>query len=160
MRPITNSDYREQTAPIFAKLGILDILQVDSLQIAKYKFYYHNQLLPPMFLSSFPENRQVHSYDTRIANCYWPRNRRTNLQGPNQGPTIWNSLPKSITGLTSFFSFKRKVIDLLVKWVRIGRAAHSHSQLNYKHIDNRGGLPPKPGGLLEISSPYHTVKPV
>ena len=67
MRPITNSDYREHTAPIFAKLGILDILQVDALQIAKYKFYYHNQLLPPMFLSSFPENRQVHSYDTRIA---------------------------------------------------------------------------------------------
>lgn len=70
MRPITNSDYREHTAPIFAKLGILDILQVDALQIAKYKFYYHNQLLPPMFLSSFPENRQVHSYDTRKANCY------------------------------------------------------------------------------------------
>lgn len=70
VRPITNSDYREHTAPIFAKLGILDILQVDALQIAKYKFYYHNQLLPPMFLSSFPENRQVHSYDTRKANCY------------------------------------------------------------------------------------------
>ena len=44
-----------------------------------------------------------------------------------------------------------------MKWVWIGQAAHP--QLNYKHIDNRGGLPYiKPGGFLEVSSPYHTVK--
>ena len=44
MRAITNSDYREHTAPLFAKLGILDIFQVNALQIAKFMFYHHYQL--------------------------------------------------------------------------------------------------------------------
>ncbi len=30
----------------------------------------------------------------------------------------------------------------------------AHSQRNFKHIANRGGLPYKPGGFLEVSSPY------
>ena len=54
MRAIVNSDYREQTAPLFANLGILDIFQVSALQIAKCMFYYHKLLMPPMFLSLFP----------------------------------------------------------------------------------------------------------
>ena len=39
------------STPLFAKLGILDIFQVNSFQIAKFMFYYQNQLLPPMFLN-------------------------------------------------------------------------------------------------------------
>ena len=87
VRAITNSDYREHTAPVCAKLNIL----VNALQIAKFIFYYHNQLLPPMFLSLFPANRLVHSYDTRIANFYQPHNCRTNLKQfatLYQGPQI------------------------------------------------------------------------
>ena len=60
VRAITNSDYREHTAPIFAKL---------------------------------------------VVNCYRPHNCRTNHKWFTilyQGPKIWNSLPVSITGLTSF----------------------------------------------------------
>ena len=68
----------------------------------------------PMFLSLFPAIRQVHSYDTSIANCYRPNNWRTNLiynlQYFYQGRKIWNSLPISITGLTGFFTFKRRMI--------------------------------------------------
>ena len=53
---------------------------------------------------------------------------------------------------------KRKMVDFLMKWIRIGQAAHP--QLNYKDIDNQGGLPYKSGGFRKVSSPYHTVKPV
>ena len=53
---------------------------------------------------------------------------------------------------------KRKMVDFLMKWIRIGQAAHL--QLNYKGIDNQGGLPYKSGGFRKVSSPYHTVKPV
>ena len=63
MRVIANLDYREHTAPLFAKMGILDIFQVNALQIAKLMFYYHKQLLPPMFLSLFSTSSQIHSYD-------------------------------------------------------------------------------------------------
>lgn len=50
---------------IFPKRGILDISQVNALQIAEFMFY-HNQPLPPMFLSWFSANKQVRNYDT------WP----------------------------------------------------------------------------------------
>ena len=53
---------------------------------------------------------------------------------------------------------KRNMVDFLMKWIRIGQAAHP--QLNYKDIDNQGGLPYKSGGFRKVSSPYHTVKPV
>ena len=46
MRAIANSVYREHTAPLFAKLDILDIFQVNALHIAKFTFYHHNHLLP------------------------------------------------------------------------------------------------------------------
>ena len=53
VRAIANSDYRAHSAPLFAKFGTLDIFQVNSFQIAKFMFYYQNQLLPPMFLKLF-----------------------------------------------------------------------------------------------------------
>ena len=67
VRAIANSGYREHTAPLFAKLGILDIFQVSGFQIAKFMFYYHKQLLPPMFFSLLSASSQIYSYDTRIA---------------------------------------------------------------------------------------------
>ena len=37
---ITNSDYRTHSVPLFTKLGILDIFQVNTFQVAKFMFYY------------------------------------------------------------------------------------------------------------------------
>ena len=80
MRTIANSDYQKHTAPLFAKLNILDSFQANILQIAKFMFYYHKQLLPPMFLSSFSTSSQIHSYDTRTAKSGRPHHYRTNLK--------------------------------------------------------------------------------
>ena len=97
VRAIVNSDYRAHSAPLFAKLGILDIFQVNSFQIAKFMFCYQNQLLPPMFLNLLLTSSQVHNYGTRAANHYRSHSCRTNLKQFTilyQGPKIWNSLPK------------------------------------------------------------------
>ena len=67
MRAITNSDYRAHTAPLFSKLEILDIFQVNTLEIAKFMFRFHNDLLPPLFLNLFMTKSQIHRYDTRTA---------------------------------------------------------------------------------------------
>ena len=53
VRAITNSVYRAHYAPLSAKLGIIDIFQINSFQISKFMFYYHNQLLSSMFLNLF-----------------------------------------------------------------------------------------------------------
>ena len=67
LRAITNSDYRANSAPLFSKLGILDIFQINTFQIAKFMYYYHNNLLPPLFLNLFSTNIQIHNYDTSKA---------------------------------------------------------------------------------------------
>ena len=46
VRVITNSDYRAHSAPLFSKLGILDTFQANTFEIAKFMFYYKNNLLP------------------------------------------------------------------------------------------------------------------
>lgn len=44
-------DYRKHTAPLFSKLEILDTFKVNTLEIAKFMFCFHNGLLLPVFLS-------------------------------------------------------------------------------------------------------------
>ena len=72
VQAVTNSDYQAHTAPLFSKLKILDIFQINTLDIAKFMFRYHNNLLPPLFLNLFMTNSQVYTYDTRTAGNYSP----------------------------------------------------------------------------------------
>ena len=114
VQAVTNSDYRAHTAPLFSKLKILDIFQINTLDIAKFMFRYHNNLLPPLFLHLFMTNSQVHTYDTRTAGNYRMHSCRTNIKKITilyQGPRIWNCLPASITNLSSFPTFKNKVLE-------------------------------------------------
>ena len=118
VRVVTNSEYRAHTAPLFSKLKILDIFQINTFDIAKFMFRYHNNLLPPLFLNLFTTNSQVHNYDTRTAGNYRVHSCRTNIKKFTilyQGPRIWNCLPASITNLSSFPTFKKKVLEFLLK---------------------------------------------
>ena len=115
---ITSSDYRTNSAPLFSKLKILDIYQLNTFQIAKFMHCYHNNLLLPLFFNLFFTNNQTHGYSTRTANNYRTRHCRTNLKKFTilyQGPKIWNSLPVQITSLPSFPNFKKKPLEFLVK---------------------------------------------
>ena len=49
VRTITNSDYRTHYAPLFSNLGILDIFQVNTFEIAKFMFYYKITYCPHCF---------------------------------------------------------------------------------------------------------------
>ena len=118
VRAVTNSDYRAHTAPLFSKLKILDIFQINTLEIAKFMFRYHNNLLPPLYLNLFMTKSQVHTYDTRTAGNYRMHSCRTNIKKFTilyQGPRVWNCLPASITNLPSFSTFKNKVLEFLLK---------------------------------------------
>jgi len=86
---ITNSDYKADSAPLFSKLGILEIYQINTFQIAKFMYYYHKNLLPPLFFNLFFTNIQSHGYSTRTANNYCMHHCQTNVKN------IHNSLPRS-----------------------------------------------------------------
>ena len=61
VRVLTNSiSYRAHTAPLFSKLKILSIHQLNSFHIGKFVFSYHNQLLPPSFRNLFTTNIEIH----------------------------------------------------------------------------------------------------
>ena len=95
---------------------LLDIFQINTLNIAKFMFCYHNNLLPPLFLNLFKTNSQVHKYDTRTAGNYRVHPCRTNIKKFTilyQGPKVWNCLPASITNLSNFSTFKDKVLEFL-----------------------------------------------
>ena len=120
VRAITNSDYRAHSAPLFSKLGILNINQINTFQIAKFMYCYHNNLLPPLFFNLFFTNNQIHGYSTRTANNYRVNHCRTNLKKFTilfQGPKIWNSLPVTITSLSSFPNFKKILLQLLPEFL-------------------------------------------
>ena len=89
VRAITNSDYKAHSAPLFSKLRIFDIFQINTFQTAKFMYRYHNNLLPSLFLNVFNTSSQVHSYSTRTANNYRVHHCRTNLK------KIHNSLSRT-----------------------------------------------------------------
>ena len=118
MRAITNSDYRAHSAPLFSKLRILDIFQVNKFEIAKFMFYYKNNFLSPLLLNLFVTNSQIHNYGTRTASNYRTHLCRTNLKQFTiiyQGSKIWNSIPVSVTRSSKFLSFKTKMQEFLPK---------------------------------------------
>ena len=88
MRAITNSDYRAHSVPLFSKSGNLEIYQINTFQIAKFMYCYHNNLLPPLVFNLFLTNSQIHGYSTRKANHYRVHHCRTNLK------KNYNSLPR------------------------------------------------------------------
>ena len=155
VRAITNSDYRAHSAPLFAKLGIFDIFQVNSFQIAKFMFYYHNQLLPQVFLNLFLTSCQVHNYGTRTASRYRSHSCGTNLKQFTilyQGPKVWNSLPISITSSSSFLTFKKNCWSFYFKIMNWPCRTYKAPHFLFIN-DSRGGLSYKPGGFLR--SPRH-----
>ena len=80
VRAVNNSDHRAHSAPLFSKLGILDIYQLNTFQIAKFMYYYHNSLLPQLFLNLFYTNSQIHGYSPGTTNNYPVHHCRTNLK--------------------------------------------------------------------------------
>ena len=84
VRAITNSDYRANSAPLFSKLKILDIYQINTFQIAKFM-----DCCLHCFSTCFFTKNQTHGYSARTANKYRIHHCRTNLK------KIHNPLPRS-----------------------------------------------------------------
>ena len=117
VRAMTNSDFLAHTAPLFARLRILDIFKVNSFYIAKFMFSYHHALLPLSFRNLFVTNSQVHNYNTRSTANYRTHFCRTNIKQFSilyQGPKIWNSLPVNVKISNSLSCFKKRINDLLL----------------------------------------------
>ena len=97
-------------APLFSKLRILDIYQINTFETAKFMFGYHNNLLPPLFFNLIFTNIQIsHGYElsraSLIAGLIWKK-----FTIIYQGPEVLNSHP--VTNTSRVFS---KIITELAK---------------------------------------------
>ena len=61
VQAITNSDYQAHSTSLFSNQRILDIFQVNTFEIAKFMFYFKNNLFPPLLFNLFVMNSQIHN---------------------------------------------------------------------------------------------------
>ena len=87
---------RHSSQPLFIRLGVLSVFQVNHLQIGLFVHGSLGKTLPSFFHNLFGHNSQVHNYPTRSSNNLRPPMARTSQTQFNigfRGSKIWNSLP-------------------------------------------------------------------
>ena len=117
VRICTNSTYLSHTNPLFHKLKVFKIHDINTLQIALFMFKYNKELLPPVFSNFFSYNKNIHSYPTRSRNDIHlnnPKNLLAHKSLRHHGPEIWNSLPVDIKSEILLNTFKKRVKGLLL----------------------------------------------
>ena len=105
--------FSEHTEPIFKKLTILNIFQINDFLTSLFMFRYFNlKNLPEIFTHYFKTNCDVHHHNTRKKSMLHKSYKRTNYVKytlSNKGIDIWNNLEESYKNIRSIHSFKRLI---------------------------------------------------
>lgn len=110
VRISTFSEPLTSSAPLFRKLEILNIYDINALQISLFVFQHRMNLLPSSFHNLFLSNNQVHSYPTRTSSdlhTVYFRTTQGQFTVRYQGPLLWNKLPNHLKNCTSLSLFKK-----------------------------------------------------
>jgi hypothetical protein len=112
IRIITLSKYNAHTKPLFAKLSVFTVYQLNDFQVACFVYRCIHNILPNKFCAMFHANNLVHSYNTR--NCLKLHTESCRLSTRLftvriYGVKLWNSLSDNLCNCDSFISFKRNL---------------------------------------------------
>ena len=116
VRIISNSSYYAHTKPLFAKLKILNVFDLNDYNIACFMYLCFKNQIPCHVSSYFHLNHDIHNYDTRSSSKFHIPLIRTNVSKYSvfyKGPVIWNKLDNHIRDSPSLNCFKRRY-NLLV----------------------------------------------
>lgn len=111
VRVITFSKWNAHTKPIFYRLKLLPVYEINKLQLSCFVYKALNQLLPVQFHSLFTLNSDIHNHFTRqiskihILPC---RIKVRQFSIKIYGAKQWNSLTKFITDSPSLNIFKKR----------------------------------------------------
>ena len=117
IRIITNSNYREHTAPLFAAEKMLTFDKLIFLNQARFMYDYSRNLLPTFFNNTWRTNVQVQPYALRNANDIFIEiihKPFVKCHPLYHFPTIWNSCPSAIRESTSRNIFTKKLTTYLL----------------------------------------------
>ena len=97
---ITFSDFRSHAKPLFSKLAVLPLEDINNLATAVFTYkFFNNTVLPNTFNKFFQLNKDLHEYNTRRSRKIHLKHGRTNYKKyttRNKGSHIWNKLPTEI----------------------------------------------------------------
>ena len=117
LRIITFSTYTAPSLPLFKKLNLLNLNQINDLLIATFGYNLANKTLPPYFKDFCIDNNNVHDHNTRTCRKLHKVRNRTNFSvysTRNKTIDIWNMIPFAIKNSLSLLSFNRKMKDFLL----------------------------------------------
>ena len=109
---IITSPYNEHSAPLFQKLKLLNLYQINDLVISIFMFDFQKGNLSNYFDDILTLNKQVHNYSTRNSRSINKQYIRTDygkLSIRTKGTDLWNSIPCRIKESYTQAQFKRKM---------------------------------------------------
>ena len=117
LRTITFPPYTAPSLPLFMKMGILNIYQINDLLIGSFSFSLISKSLPTYFNDLCIENTQVHGYNTRNSKHLHKCFNRTNYGKYSLRSKIvdtWNKTPLELKRSLSIHVFKKKMKQFLL----------------------------------------------
>ena len=95
IRLVNNSKFNVPTKPIVAKLDLLTISDINSLQIFCFMYKINRQLLPSFFPKIYALNSSLHDHNTRQASLLHVVAYNAKFRAYS-GTKLWNSLSLEI----------------------------------------------------------------
>ena len=111
VRIITFSRWNSHSNPLFTRLRLLTVFDINKYQVCCFVYKALNGLLPTQFQYLFDLNKNIHSHFTRqnmnihVLSC---RTKTRQYSIKIFGTKLWNSLDKSITASPNFHIFKNR----------------------------------------------------
>lgn len=118
VRIITFSKLNTHTKPLFSRLSLLTIYQLNVFQVACFVYCCIHNLLPQRFSSMFQANNSIHYHNTRNSIKLHSISCRLSLRLFTiriYGVSIWNSLSDNVCNCVSLASFKRNLKSYLLQ---------------------------------------------
>lgn len=117
IRTVTFSNRLTHTKPIFKKLSILTVFDINKQQTAIFMYKCINNLLPTKFFNLFDRNSNIHDHSTRQCDDIHILRHSLNIRRYSVkifGPKLWNSIPPTIRLSPTLNSFKVSYKKLLL----------------------------------------------
>ena len=111
LRIITNSPWNTHAPPIFIKLGILTVFNINKLQTACFMYKVMNNLVPSFIVNMFTVNSAIDNYNTRQKNNLHIPGYRTKVREHSVsvcGVNMWNDIPEELKELRTYNQFRMK----------------------------------------------------
>ena len=93
----------------------LDIFQINKLELAKLMHSVHFKTVPPLIISLFSKNSEIHSHNTRNKNNFHSvliKYTIIKLSYLTQAPEVWNNIPAQIKNYSAIHLFKKHLKHL------------------------------------------------